>query len=380
VHLVTIRTALRQPWTAVLLVALLLAVAAALAACASGGDGSAGNDEEAEALLERAFEKPVPSADVDVDLQLEIDGLAGFEDPLRIRATGPYVRAERSLPELDLDVAIEAQGAGQAIQSGVLSTGDRVFVKFGGTFYEQPADQVARTNRRFERDGDGRGSFSDLGLDASEWVVDAEIDGEEEIGGVATEHVTGTLDVEAALTDLNGLVKRSTGALGDAGDAARPLGEQEIERLAQSVENPTFDVYVGRDDDIVRRLSLRIDLEVPERDRRDVGGVTGASIRLAVQLDDVAGDQAVEAPRSARPLSDLTSQIGSLRALTERGLGGQDGDATTAPDRDATGADSGGAEGDDATGLDDFERYSDCLDAADPNDAAAISSCRALLP
>lgn len=360
----TIRIALRQPWTAVLLTAAVVAAALGLASCASGGGGG-GGDRDARALLDRAFAQPVPSADVDLDVQLDVEGLAGFDDPLRIDASGMYVRAEGSLPQLDLDVALETQGAGQSIQSGILSTGDRVFLKFAGAFYEQPAAQVARANRRLERDRDGGGSLSDLGLDASRWVVDAEVEGEEEIGGVATEHVTGTLDVAAALSDLNGLVRRSAGALGDA---PKPLGKREIDRLAQSVEDPTFDVYVGKRDDVVRRVSLRIDVEVPKAERKDVGGVTGASIRLAAQLDDVGGDQEVEPPRDARPLSDLTSQLGSLRALT----GGLDGEpAAIAPD-------AGG--GEDGAGLDDFERYAECLDAADPNDAAAISSCRALLP
>jgi hypothetical protein len=367
---VAIRTALRQPTTAVLLAALLLALTLTLAAC-GGGDGSdGGGDQDAEALLDKAFGEPVASADVDIDLQLDVEGVDGMEDPLRIRATGPYVRSEKSLPKLDLDVAIEAQGAGQAIQSGILSTGDRVFLKFGGAFYEQPPEQVAQTNRRLARENGESGSFSDLGLDARKWIDDARLEGEEEIGGVTTEHVSGTLDVQAALADINGLVKQSTDALGEAGEAARPLRPKEIERLARSVSDPTFDVYVGKDDDIVRRVSLRIDVDVPEDDRSDVGGVTGAAIRFSAQLDDVGGDQAVEAPRSARPLSDLTSQLGNLGEIAG-GLAGGDATTTTpAPD----------ASGSDAPALDDFERYANCLDAADPNDSTAIADCRALLP
>lgn len=372
----TIRTALRQPWTAVLLAAALLVASLTLGACASGGGGG-GDEEDAQALLDRAFGEPVPSADLDVDLQFDVEGLRGLEDPLRVRASGPYVRSRESLPKLDLDVALETQGAGQSIQLGALSTGDRVFVKFAGTFYEQPADEVARTNRRLRRQGgkDG-GSLADLGIDARGWVDDARVEGEEEIGGVVTEHVSGTLDVEAALTDLNGLVKQSAGSLGEAGAGARPLSEKEIQRLAKSVENPTFDVYVGRDDDIVRRVALQIDVDVPERDRKDVGGMTGASIRFTAQLDDVGGDQSVAAPSSSRPLSDLTTQLGGLGALAGGGLGG---DTTTpAPQPDA--GDGGSGDDDGAAGLDDFERYAQCLDAADPDDSAAIAQCRALLP
>ncbi|HEU0018729.1 MAG TPA: hypothetical protein VFQ14_00420 [Thermoleophilaceae bacterium] len=363
-----IRTALRQPWTAVLLAVLLLASGLALAACAGGGGGGDA-DDDAAALLDMAFDEAVPSADVDVDLQLDIEGRPGFEDPLRIRASGPYVRSEKSLPQLDLDVAIEAQGAGQAIESGVLSTGDRLFLKFGGAFYEQSRAEVARTNRRLARENGDSGTFSDLGLDARKWIVDARIDGEEEIGGVATEHVKGTLDVEAALTDLNSLLKGSSNALAEAGQQAKPFGKEEIERLAKSVDDPTFDVYVGKDDDVVRRISLRLDVEVPEQDREKVGGVTGASIRLSAQLDDVGGDQQVDVPRSAQPLSDLTRQLGNLDELT----GGAFGGVTTPPD-------AAGQTGDGGSGLDDFERYSECLDAADPDDADTIATCRALLP
>lgn len=350
--------------------ALLVASSLILVACAGGGGGG-GGDEDATELLDRAFGKPVSSADLDVDLQLDIEGRPGFEDPVRVTATGPYVRSEKSLPKLDLDVAIEAQGAGQAIQAGVLSTGDRLFVKFAGAFYEQPPEQVARTNRELAREGDSeQGTFADLGLDARKWVVDAEVVGEEEIGGVATEHVKGTLDVEAAMTDVNGLAKRSAGTLSDAGQAAKPLGKREIARLAKSVEDPSFDVYVGKDDGIVRRISLTVDLEVPERDRKRVGGVTSASVRLSAQLADVGGDQRVEAPRGSRPLSDLTNQLGSLRNLAD-GLGGGS-PTTTTP--------TPGASGDSDPGLDDLESYSACLDAADPNDSTAIADCRALLP
>ncbi len=349
---------------------MLLASSLTLVAC-SGGGGGGGNDEDAAALLDKAFGKPVSSADVDVDVQLDIKGRPGFEDPLRIRATGPYVRSEKSLPKLDLDVALEAQGAGQAIQAGVLSTGDRLFVEFGGAFYEQPPEQVAQTNRELAREGGGdKGTFADLGLDARKWVVDAQVEGEEEIGGVTTEHVKGTLDVEAAMTDINGLAKRSAGTLSDAGQAAKPLGKREIERLAKSVDNPSFDVYVGKDDGIVRRISLRVDVEVPEQDRKRVGGVTSASVRLSAQLANVGGDQTVEAPRSSRPLSDLTTQLGSLRNLTD-GLGGGSS-TTTTPTPDAS--------GESGAGLDGFERYSACLDEADPNDSTAIADCRALLP
>lgn len=373
----TIRTAFRRRRTLVLLAALLALSALALSACGDSADGGGdGGGGDAQALLDRAFAQPVASADVDIDAQIEIDGLEGFEEPLRIQATGPYVKSDDTLPKLDLDIGLDAQGAGQTIQSGVLSTGDRVFLKFGGDFYEQPPEQVARNNRQLARDGEkGGGSLSDLGLEPGGWVVDASVEGEERIDGVATEHVSGTLDVEALVDDLNGLVKRSAGTLGTGG--AQPLREGDIERLSQTVENPTFDVYVGKDDDVVRRLSLRIDVSVPDDDRGDVGGITGASIRLSAELRDVGGDQKVEPPAQSRPLSDLTSQLGSLSSIAGDALGGGGGSGADATPGSGGGAPAGAAP--DGGGADVFERYGECLERARPDDAEAITRCAELV-
>lgn len=348
-----------------------------LAACGGGGD-----EQDAEALLDRAFSQPVPSADVEIDAELEVDGLQGLEDPLRIRASGPYVRERDELPQLDMDLEIGTPGAGQAIQAGILSTGDRVFLKFGGVYFEQSQAQVAAANRRLARNrSDGDGSLSDLGLDARGWIVDASVAGEEEIGGVTVEHVEGTLDVEALLNDLNGLVKRSTGALG-SGDTPQPLGKDDIERLSSSVDDPSFDVYIGKDDDVVRRISLNVDVEVPEGQRADVNGITGASVQLSAELSDIGGDQQVEAPRVSRPISDLSRQLGGLGALA--GLGSPDGTTTTPdPSTGESGLSDGGATTDgtttDGSTSDDFERYGQCLEQARPDDAQAIARCSQLV-
>ena len=352
---------------------MLAALPLALAAC-----GASGDEQDAEALLNRAFSKPIPSADVEIDAELEVDGLQGFEEPVRIRAAGPYIRSKNTLPKLDIDLEIGTAGAGQAVESGLLSTGDRVFLKFGGSFFEQPQAQVASANRRLARDGgDDGGSLADLGLDPRAWVVDASVEGEEEIDGVTTEHIKGVLDIEAAVTDLNDLVKRSAGALGDSETAPRALRERDIERLTNSVEDPSFDVYVGKDDDVIRRISLRLDVDVPESVRQDVNGVTGAAIRFSAELSDIGGDQKVQAPRTSQPIANLTQQLGGSLGALAGGLGGGGTTDGTTPDPQSDGGsgstDDGGVSGD--AGVEDFERYGQCLEQADPDDTAAIARC-----
>lgn len=350
----------------------LLALAVGFAACGGGG----GDEQDAEALLDRAFSRDIPSADVEIDAELEVDGIQGLEDPVQIRASGPYISAKQTLPKLDMDLEISAAGAGQAIQTGLLSTGDRVFLKFGGAFFEQPRAQVAQTNRRLAREsGSDGGSLSDLGLDPRSWVVDASVKGDEEIGGVAVEHVSGKLEVEEMVKDLNDLLEQSSGALGGEGQAPEPLGQDDIERLADSVKDPTFDVYVGKDDGVLRRISVRLDITVPEEQRDDVNGVTGAAVRFSAELSDVGGEQRVEAPRNSQPIANLTSQLGDLGALAG-GLGGSTPTGgSSAPDSGTVPQGSGSGPAD----VEDFERYGQCLEQARPDDADAIARCGQLV-
>jgi hypothetical protein len=366
------RTALRRRPVAVLLTALLAALPFVLAAC---GGGAGGDEQDAEALLDRAFSRTVPSADVDIDAELDIRGLKGFEKPIQISASGPYVSAKRALPKLDMDIDV-GQGTGQDLQVGLLSTGKRVFVKFGGSFFEQPPDQIAAANRRLAKQEQGKGSLSELGLHPRDWVVNASVTGDEDIGGTQTEHVEGELDVAALVTDLNGLVKQSAGALGGSGQAPKALRKRDIDRLADTVDNPTFDVYVGKDDDVVRRISLRLDIDVPKDDQADVQGVTGAGIKFSAELSDIGGDQQVKAPTTSSPISVLTDQIGSLAGLT--GLGGANASAT--PDNTTTTPSSGSGTGGSGPGdAEDFERYGQCLEQAQPDDTDAIARCAQLV-
>ncbi len=357
----------------ILLAAVVAALALALGAC--GGDGGG---DDAEALLDKSFRQSIPSADVAMDLQMEIDGLAGFERPVRIRAEGPYINSKDTLPKLDLDVSIDAQDSGQTIQAGFLSTGDRAFLKFANSYYEQPQADVARANRRLAGgDENADGSLRELGLDPRKWVVDASLEGEEEVGGVATRHITGKLDVEALLGDLNKLLKRSGTSLPGAAGGAKPLGEQDIARLTRAMEAPSFDVYVGKEDDLVRRISTRVELRVPEESRADVGGITRATIRFSTQIENVGGEQRVEAPERSSPISDLTNQLGSLGAFSGADLlggSGSDEGSGTAPPPDT---DSGDAAESDAAER--FRLYGECLDKAEPEDGDAITACSKLL-
>ena len=78
---------------------------------------------DAKALLDHAFDKSVKSADVKLDAELKVQGVPGFDKPIRLQASGPYIAQKGTLPKLDIDLTLGAQGQGQSLQTGFLSTG-----------------------------------------------------------------------------------------------------------------------------------------------------------------------------------------------------------------------------------------------------------------
>ena len=340
---------------------LLLFAALVLASCGGGDD-----KEDVQDVLDKAFSSSIESANLKVDASVQIKGSPALEKPLRFTATGPFRTNDGKLPSADIELKVGTDGGGQTITTGFLSTGDRAFLKFQDVYYEQPPSQVAKANRSISQNEGKDGSLGSLGLDPRSWLGEAKDEGEEDIGGVKTRHVSGTLEVEAVMRNLNRFVRRSGAALGGAtGEPPpEPLSDEDIRQVGEVVRDPTFNVYVGEDDDIIRRVSGKIEFEVPEEDRESLGGIESGTIEFQVEFSDVNGDQEIEAPARARPISDLTSTLGGGGPLP--GLGDSQPGSPTVPD-----------DGDpDADG---FQAYEDCLDKARPEDTDALQRCAELL-
>jgi hypothetical protein len=151
----------------------LLFVLLALASCGGGDD-----TEDVEGLVDTAFSQEMDSADLKLDAEVQLEGSAVFDRPLRIQAAGPFRMNDGRLPAVDLEVEIGSDGGGQTVTTGFLSTGDRAFVKFQDVYYEEPASEVRRANRTFARNQRRRSSLRALGLDPRSWLLLAEDKGE----------------------------------------------------------------------------------------------------------------------------------------------------------------------------------------------------------
>jgi hypothetical protein len=344
----------------ILRLTLLLVTLVALAGC---GDDE-GDQARAKALLRDAFGRSIGSALVSVDLEADLNGNRQLDQPVRVKVGGPYrSNGDGKLPDTDWDIGIS--GGGQTFTFGLLTTAGKAFLDFQGTSYAL-GEKTVRAIERPPGTKPKESLTKRLGVDLLGWVNDAKIAGDADVAGVPTRHVEAGLDVGKVLRGLNTIAGRAAGAAPQA--ARAQLTDDQIDAVRRYVDDPRLDVYVGKTDGKIRRLSVDLEFEVPEDARAKVGGLEGGTVELDVELAQVGQPQKVEEPDDARPISELTKQLGSLGVLGTL-FGGK-----------APGGPTGGAG---PTGTpptsDQFQRYADCLDAAKPDDRAAIDRCADLL-
>lgn len=344
-------------FAAVLLPALL--AGALVAGC--GGDDS----KEVSELLDKAFQTPIGSADVTLDIEVQLDGVDQLQDPVKVALTGPYESGgDKQIPSVDWDLTVSAQN--QSFNANLTSTGDRAFVGFQGTDYEVSPQTVAALNQQIAagQDQDNGRNLSDFGVSAREWIVDASDEGDEDVAGVDTTHVSGKLDVTKVLDDLNTIVQEASKLGGQVGQTAPPeLTDEQKGQIEDVVEDPSFDAYIGNDDDRIHRLSADIDFEVPEDSRDAAGGLEGGTISFSIEFANVGSPQPIAAPENARPISELTGQ---LQGLLGGAIGAPQvgGGGTAAPEPPQTDAEKQKA-------------YDECV-KTDPSDASVKAFCEVL--
>lgn len=324
-------------------------------------------------LLDKAFKSPIGSADMKLDLEIELDGVEELEDPIEISLTGPYdSTGDAEIPSVDWEISVRAQN--QSFNAGLTSTGDRAFVGFQGTEYEVSPETVARLNRQVaaSRKREGR-DLSDFGVTARDWVMDGEEEGGEEVAGVETTHVSGKLDVTRALEDLNKVVEQAAKLGGPVAQQAPPaLTDEQKEQVEEVVDDPTFDAYVGDEDDKLRRLSADLEFDVPEDARERVGGLQGGRISFTIEFASIGEPQPIEAPEDARPIQELTQQLQGLLGSALGGAAAPDGAPAPAPGPE------GGAGAPPQTAPEKQRAYEECV-KTDPSDDSVRAFCEVLL-
>jgi hypothetical protein len=270
--------------------AALLAACALLAGCAGGGESAD------EVLSETAANLgEIRSGTLHVDLRVEPRGPTGAET-FGFALDGPFsLGGSTALPVADIEYTQTAGDESATVT--LISTGSKAYIRVQDRTYELRPEQSAQLRGAAGqlRAGAGLGEFA-----IDEWIQDAEVDDGGDVGGADTDHVQAELDVVAAVRDLSALARQ-------LGQNVPQLGDQDAERLADSVRSSRFEVYTGKDDRLLRRLELEVDfgLDVPRELRGALGGLVGARLVFELGVDDPNEPVSVAEPENVLPSSEL---------------------------------------------------------------------------
>lgn len=376
-----------------LLPALALGLAIALAAC-GGGDS-----DDAQKQLDEAFKKSIKSANVTVDIAAEVGGLP-IGGSFKAKLTGPYQsNGPDKLPSMDLDLSVS--GLGQSISAGLATTADNVYVTYQGQAYElgseslEGLDENLKQQREKSKQDDNE--LKAAGVNPADWVTNAESEGDANVAGVETEHISADVDLDKVFDDANKLVQSAPDVGGQLGQQVpEQLTQQQKDVLSEVVKDPKMDVYVGKDDGIIRRVSVDLKLSIPEADRSQLSGVSGADLEFSVQFADVGKPVTVTPPANPKPITDLTKQLlggglglpgGSSIPGLEDLQGGSDSDEGSSGSGSSGSSGSGSSSSSPGSGTDlgtgggpnsadakKFQEYADCVKDAG-TEQSKISAC-----
>ena len=316
----------------------LAVVALTLAAC-GGSNSSGGSSANAETLLRETFTgtHQIRSGKANVQLRVDVTGGTSIRGPIQATISGPFQSVgSGQLPKFDL--ALDASAQGQGLRAGLLSTSDQLFVNFGGTSYEVPAQVLAQLKQSFRRSqqqgSTQHSSFSALGISPLSWLQDPTVVGTESVGGVQTDHISAKVDVNALLNDVDKLLARvSSGGIPGVpgGRVPSSLPASARTQIEQAVKSATIDVWSGQSDHTLRKLTLALSV-VPPR-----GATRSVDVSLSIELSDLNQPQTIQAPANSRPLNELLGQFQGLlgcalggSALGGSGSSGSSGGASSA--------------------------------------------------
>ena len=213
---------------------------------------------------------------------------AGFQ------VEGPFAVGEKqgSLPVADLRYT-RITGS-QRRTTRFVSTGSRAFVEVDGRLTELNETQLADLRVREE---DSSGGLD--GLSLRSWLDDAKLAGGPSIDGVATDQVTGKADAVAILNDVIGLTEQ----FGAGDGTVKRLEGDAADRVRRAVAAARAEVVTGRDDRLLRRADVSVDLAVTDpRVREALGDLAGARLAMGLEVRELNRpvDVAVPQPQGGR--------------------------------------------------------------------------------
>jgi hypothetical protein len=207
---------------------------------------------------------------------------------------------DTAVPKFDVHARISL--ARQTLTGGFVSLGDKAYFARGDTGWRVPKDVWSPLVQKASAGGGAQEKLP-IAVHPDTWVRDVKSQGTESVGGVETEHISARVDPQAVMNDLRSAA---------GGAAARLPGAGAVDR---AVKRAGFDVWVGKHDHVLRRLSAQLVLAGRGR------------FEIDVRLADINQPQSIQAPAHVRPGAP-DGVLGQLAEVVVAGINGVTGTQT----------------------------------------------------
>ena len=309
----------------VAIIALIVVLPAALAGCGGGGGGGS---EDPNQVLDQTFNNPTKVSSGNLDISLNATAEGSQSGSLTATIAGPFqsdTNNQTTFPQLDLTAKISASGAGQSFNfdGGLTATKDNAYVEYQGQAYEVGSSIFQQFKTAYEQSvkkaqsGQGNQSSSflqQLGIDPKTWLTNVTNEGDESVDGQDTIHIHGDANVDQIASDLQKIAQKTPGG------TVRTLSPAQLDQVKSAIQDASVDVYSGKDDHLLRKLSLSLSITPPAS-----SGVSSVKVDFSVTISDVNQTQTITAPSGAKPISGLLSQLGISGLGPLGSLGGSSG-------------------------------------------------------
>jgi hypothetical protein len=301
------------------LFAALLALATAFTAC--GGDSGGNSGANPQTVVEDATLQGIESGNLDISIGIEAEGEGGGN--IDVSLSGPFQGkgggGGEQLPQLDMTARADGSFDGDDVnfEGGLTLLANSAYVNYEGTEYEvdpttfsfvksaiQQAQQQNNAQSQIPDVTACQKAAADIRVD--DFMTNLSNEGTTDVGGASTVQISGDLDVGGAI-DIFTQIARDPACARQFGSAGPLPSEAELNQARSMLESvlktARIDVYVGEDDNIVRRVSAELTIEPPRGSGDD--GPESVDLSFDLTIDGVNEEQTIEAPGDSRPLNDL---------------------------------------------------------------------------
>ncbi|MBA3747675.1 MAG: hypothetical protein H0W96_09330 [Solirubrobacterales bacterium] len=322
---------------ALLLVVLLAALALPLAACGgedsdSGAGGKPAASDKAQdqkdiaRLIKQGFgpNEKAKSGRLEGTIDLEVKGVPRYKGPIELTANGAFELPEgASAPDFNIDVGLVLND--HAIGGQLVLADDAAFIQLGNTGYKLPDAITQKIVAPAAALDNGLAKTAGMFfIRPDRWQKDGRIVGTQTVDGVETEHAVADINSGAFFEDVARLVRLLTALrVTEAVGLPQKITPQQRAALSRSVSSAQGEVFLGKDDHVLRRARLEGKLEVAQKDRKILGGMTSATLVAEVNVSEVAKAQNIEAPPQLGSYDDLQLSLDALGEAIRRELRGK---------------------------------------------------------